>query len=61
MTAKISSPAAGTSIDLSVGTQLVLSIPAVIPNFTDDTTAAAGGVPVFGVYRTGSILKVRVT
>ena len=60
MTFKIHSPASGTSINFSVGTQLVLSIPVVIPDFTDDATAAAGGVPIFGVYRTGSTLKVRV-
>jgi hypothetical protein len=29
-------------------------------NFVDDTAAAAGGVPVDGVYRNGSILMVRV-
>ncbi|QVJ07699.1 hypothetical protein L7H23_01230 [Sphingopyxis sp. BSN-002] len=29
-------------------------------NYADDTAAAAGGVPVKGIYRTGSILKTRV-
>lgn len=30
-------------------------------DFADDTAAATGGVPVGGIYRTGSVLKVRVT
>ena len=30
-------------------------------NYTDDTAAAAAGVPVGGLYRTGSILKIRVS
>jgi hypothetical protein len=33
----------------------------VYGNYADDTAAAAGGVPVTGVYRNGSILMVRVT
>lgn len=32
-----------------------------IGDYADDTAAAAGGVPVTGVYRTGSNLRVRVT
>lgn len=39
---------------LSVGTL------ANLPNFTDDTAAAAGGVVVGQFYRTGSALKVRI-
>lgn len=31
-----------------------------VANFADDTAAAAGGVPIGGVYRTDSVLKVRV-
>lgn len=31
-----------------------------IPDYADDTAAASGGVPVKGLYRTGSTLKVRV-
>lgn len=31
-----------------------------IGDFVDDTAATAGGVPVGGVYRTGSALKIRV-
>lgn len=33
---------------------------ASIPNFANDVAAAAGGVPVAGVYRNGSVLMVRV-
>jgi hypothetical protein len=33
---------------------------ATIGSFADDAAAAAGGVPVGGVYRTGSALKVRI-
>jgi hypothetical protein len=32
---------------------------AAIGNYADDTAAAAGGVPLNGVYRTGSALKIR--
>jgi len=31
-----------------------------VPSYADDTAAAAGGVPVSGLYRTGSSLKIRV-
>jgi hypothetical protein len=31
-----------------------------IPDHADDTAAASGGVPVKGLYRTGSTLKIRV-
>ena len=30
-------------------------------NYVDDAAAAAGNVPLNGVYRTGSVLKIRVT
>ena len=33
---------------------------ALIGNFADDAAAAAGSVPVGGIYRTGSVLKIRV-
>jgi hypothetical protein len=32
-----------------------------LQNFVNDTQAQAGGVPLFGLYRTGSIVKVRMT
>lgn len=31
-----------------------------VSDYADDTAAAAGGVPVKGIYRTGSTLKIRV-
>lgn len=34
---------------------------ATVPDdYADDVAAAAGGVPIGGIYRTGSALKVRV-
>lgn len=33
---------------------------AALVNYADDTAAAAGGVPVGGLYRTASAVKVRV-
>lgn len=32
-----------------------------LEDYADDTAAAAGGVPVGGTYRTGSIIKVRIS
>jgi hypothetical protein len=32
-----------------------------LKNFADDTAAAAGGIALNGFYRTGSIVKIRVT
>jgi hypothetical protein len=34
---------------------------AAVSDYADDTAAAAGGVAVGAVYRTGSVLKMRVT
>lgn len=31
-----------------------------LEDYADDTAAAAGGVPVGALYRTGSVIKVRV-
>ena len=31
----------------------------VLQDFADDTAAAAGGIAIGGLYRTGSIVKVR--
>lgn len=31
----------------------------VLDNFANDIQAAAGGVPIGGLYRTGSVVKVR--
>lgn len=33
---------------------------AALANYTDDTAAAAGGVPIGGLYRNGSVVQVRV-
>lgn len=35
--------------------------PAAVNDYADDTAAAAGGVPLGGLYRTGSAMKIRVT
>lgn len=51
-------PTGGTVV---VGGNDLLILAATIPNYADDAAAAVGGVPVGGLYRTGSILKVRVT
>lgn len=32
-----------------------------LANYADDTAAAAGGVAIGGMYRTGSLVKVRVS
>jgi hypothetical protein len=47
--------AASLATDLSNASGVVLS------NYANDTAAAAGGVPIGGIYRTGSVLSVRVT
>lgn len=33
----------------------------MIPEYADDAAASAGGIPVHGLYRTGSAIKVRVS
>jgi len=30
-----------------------------VPNYADDATASAAGIPVGGLYRTGTVVKVR--
>lgn len=30
-----------------------------VPNYADDATAAAAGIPIGGLYRTGTTVKVR--
>ena len=32
-----------------------------LKNFANDTAAAAGGVPINGFYRNGSVVQIRVT
>lgn len=39
---------------------LVAAFGSVLPEYIDDTTAAAGGIAVGGFYRTASIVKQRV-
>jgi len=39
----------------------IIITPSDVSNFTNDTTAAAGGVPVGGLYRNGSVIQIRVT
>jgi hypothetical protein len=34
---------------------------ATLSDYADDVAAAAGGVPVGGLYRNGSVVQVRVT
>lgn len=35
--------------------------PSLLPEYADDAAAAAGGIPVSVLYRTGSIIKVRIS
>src|SRR5690606_35060706 len=51
---------AALSIDFS---QLdgVPQIPGGLQDFADDSAAASGGIDVGGLYRTGSIVKIRVS
>jgi len=34
---------------------------AALPNYINDAAAAAGGVPLYGFYRNGSVVMQRVT
>lgn len=43
------------------GTGKIVAPIASVPNFADDAAAAAGGVPVGGMYRNGSALMIRVS
>jgi len=47
-------------VAVRVNTAFQIDIASVI-NYADDTAAAAGGLPVGSVYRTASVLKIRVT
>lgn len=42
------------------GTEVIRFLPGGLANYADDTAAAAGGVPIKGLYRTGSAVKIRV-
>ncbi len=48
-----------TTANVSIGSQLVLADWANL-NFADDTAAAAGGVPLGGIYRSGNVLLIRI-
>jgi hypothetical protein len=61
MTIALKADASGTFGSIIVGGNEVLKILNVVGDYVDDAAAATGGVPIGGVYRTGSILKVRVS
>lgn len=59
---QIAAEGSDTNIDLTLapkGTGKLRAPLANVPNYADDTAAAAGGVPVGGFYRNGSDLMVR--
>jgi hypothetical protein len=37
------------------------TLTAVLRNYTDDVAAAAGGIPLGGMYRTGATVKCRIS
>jgi hypothetical protein len=39
----------------------IIITPSDVPNYANDTAAAAGGVPVGGLYRNGSVIQIRVS
>ena len=39
----------------------IIITPSDVPNYATDAAAAAGGVPVGGLYRNGSVIQIRVT
>ncbi len=43
------------------GVDGAIKIDPTLKDFADDTAAAAGGIPITGLYRTASVLKIRVT
>ena len=65
MTTKITSDPSGTFGSLYVGATEVIRIRQdgssviVLTNYADDTAAAAGGIPIGGLYRTGATVKAR--
>ena len=66
MTAKVTASADGTYGSLGVGATIeIIKFKAdgtsviVLPNYADDTAAAAGGIPIGGMYRTGAAVKCR--
>lgn len=51
------------SLTISSGSSSPLILPIVSSslNFADDTAAAAGGVPLGGIYRNGNVLSIRLS
>lgn len=51
------------SLTISSGssTPLILPIVSSSLDFEDDTAAAAGGVPLGGIYRNGNVLSIRIS
>jgi hypothetical protein len=52
---------AGTSVRTTTGQIAGVILSGGLGNYADDTAAAAGGVSVGGLYRTASVVKIRVT
>jgi hypothetical protein len=50
----------GAKTPVKVKSTGIVVLSAAISNFADDAAAAAGGVPLYGLYRTGSAIKMRV-
>lgn len=48
------------AVSIRVRSDRIMMSRSVIGNYADDTAAAAAGVPLDGLYRTGSALKIRV-
>lgn len=42
-------------------TRAAVMTPLILTDYADDAAAAVGGVPVGSLYRTGSVIKVRVS
>lgn len=47
--------------DLASGNGYTLVGFSALQDFADDSAAALGGVPLWGLYRTGSVVKVRAS
>lgn len=47
-------------IMLEISSSNIFKITQGLSDYADDTAAAAGGIPVNGLYRTGSVVKIRV-
>jgi hypothetical protein len=50
-----------TSSQVAIGSIVVLAQVSQSLNFPDDTAAAAGGVPVGGLYRNGHVISIRIS